>query len=189
MYNNPAYINGLDNEELVALVNAGNNSCLQELFRRFDTILRQKAIKFSPNIDFDDLMQEGLIALFSATKVYNSSLSSFTTFASICIDRAMCSLYRKTLSKKQIPDGSLVYFDDVNELSVGTTPESDFIEKEECAQLAERIKDSLSKTEYIVLLAFLSENSCEKIAQKLNMSIKSVNNAMFRARAKIRTLC
>ncbi len=178
----------LSDEELVSSINAGNISLLQELFHRFDSTLHAKAVKYSSGSDIDDLVQEGLIALFSATKVYNSSLSSFATFASVCIERAMCSLYRKSFAKKQIPDGNIISIDDVNFLSANATPESDLIEKEECSLLAEQIKNSLSNTEYKVLLAFLSGDSLEFIADSFGISLKAVNNAMFRARAKIKTL-
>ncbi|MBE6805807.1 MAG: sigma-70 family RNA polymerase sigma factor [Ruminococcaceae bacterium] len=178
----------LSNEELVSLINAGNNSLLQELFHRFDGTLQAKAVKYSSCADIDDLVQEGLIALFSATKVYNSSLSSFATFASVCIERAMCSIYRKTFAKKQIPDGNIVPIDEVDSISVKATPETDLIEKEECGLLAEQIKNSLSHTEYKILLSFLSGDSLESIADNFNISLKAVNNAMFRARAKIKAL-
>ncbi len=178
----------LNDEELVSLINKGNGSLLQELFHRFDSILHAKAVKYSSCADIDDLVQEGLIALFSATKVYNSSLSSFSTFASVCIERAMCSLYRKALAKKQIPEGNIVSIDDVCFLSVNSTPESDLIEKEECSLLAEQIKNSLSNTEYKILLAFLSGDSLESISVNFGVTLKAVNNAMFRARAKIKTL-
>ena len=178
----------LSDEELVSLINAGNISLLQELFHRFDSILHAKAVKYSSGSDIDDLVQEGLIALFSATKVYNSSLSSFATFASVCIERAMCSLYRKSFSKKQIPDCNVVSIDDVNFLSANTTPESNFIQKEECSLLAEQIKNSLSNTEYKVLLSFLSGDSLKSISERFGIPLKAVNNAMFRARAKIKAL-
>lgn len=178
----------LSDEELVSLINSGDDSLLQELFHRFDSTLHTKAVKYSSCSDIDDLVQEGLIALFSATKVYNSSLSSFSTFASVCIERAMCSLYRKSFAKKQIPDSNIVSIDDVNFLSVKATPETDLIEKEECSLLAEQIKNSLSHTEYKILLAFLSGDSLEAIADSFGITLKAVNNAMFRARTKIKAL-
>ncbi len=178
----------LSNEELVSLINTGNNELLQLLFKRFDSVLHSKAHKFSSYADLDDLIQEGLIALFSATKVFNSALSSFSTFASICIERAMCTHYRKALAKKQIPENQVIYFDDINSLQVFSTPESNLIEKEECTFLTEQIKKILSKNEYRILLAFLSGDTYEEIAQSLNCSVKTVNNALFRARRKIKEL-
>ena len=180
--------NRLNNEELVSLINSGNNEYLQVFFKRFDGVLHTKALKFSSNTDFDDFKQEGLIALFSATKVYNSALSSFSTFASICIERAMCDHFRKMTAKRHIPADQLIYFDDINSLLDSDTPESNFIEKEECAYLTERIKAILSNTEYKIMLAYLSGDSYEKIANNLSCSVKKVNNAIFRARNKIKTL-
>lgn len=178
----------LSDEELVALINKGNNSLLHELFQRFNSTIYSKAVRFSSSTDLDDFVQEGLIALFSATKVYNSSLSSFSTFASVCIERAMCSLYRKNFAKKQIPGENIVSIDEFDFLSANTTPESYLIEKEECNQLSKQIKASLSKLEYKVLLAFLSGDSLEDISIRCNLSLRTVNNAMFRARAKIKAL-
>lgn len=178
----------LSNEEIVGLINKGDNSSLHELFHRFSTSIQIKAAKFSSSTDFDDFVQEGLIALFSATKVYNSSLSSFSTFADVCIERAMCSLYRKNFAKKQIPGENIISIDEFDFLSANTTPESYLIEKEECNQLTKQIKSSLSKLEYNILLAFLSGDSLEQVAKRFSISLKTVNNAMFRARNKIKTL-
>ena len=178
----------LSDEALVERINTGDNALLKELFTRFDNILRIKANHYSADSDIDDYVQEGLIALFSATKVYNPSLSSFSTFASVCIERAMCSLYRKKFAKSQIPDDKLVFTDDLGSFIVEPNPESSLIDKEECRLLAEKIKNSLSSFEYRVLLAFLSGDSNDKISIRLNEPIKKVNNALFRARAKIKTL-
>lgn len=180
----------LSDEELVALINDGNNAHLQELLRRYEGMLRSKAVNFSTSIDFEDYVQEGRIALFSATKVYNSSLSSFSTFASICVSRAMCSLKEKHNAKKQQPNNNAISInEDENDLIFeNNTPESTFIEKEECRLLAENIKSALSAFEYKILLSFLSGESIEAISNRFEVTVKVVNNALFRARAKIKTL-
>lgn len=178
----------LSDEDLVQLIKSGNETPLRVLIKRYIPIIKSKAEKFSFGADMDDFEQEGIMALYSAAGVFNSSISSFKTFACVCIERTMISYLRKAYSKKQIPKEALVYFDDNNEFPDKKTPESMIIEKEESDLLAKRIKEGLSKQEYKVLLLFLQGNSFESIANTLGLSLKAVNNSIYRARKKIEML-
>ncbi len=180
--------NELSDEEIVFKIKSGCTDLLQVLFKRYLGIIRKKASTNFPSADHDDLIQEGLIALYSATNVFDGSISSFSTFASVCIDRAMCSEYRKLFSKKRVPSNRTVPLDNLDSIISNNNPELQLIEKEECMTFTAKIKNSLSEFEYNVLLLYLVGNSYESIADNFDVDIKSVNNAMSRLRKKIKAI-
>lgn len=186
---NEEYLNMTD-EDLVDLIKSGNDDVLHILVTRYAPVIKSKAKEFSAfyDIDIDDLMQEGLIALYSAVKVYKNEVSLFSTFALICVKRGMLSFCRSQNRKKDIPREKLIYADYDIEIAEVKSPEAILIEKEESYILTEDIKKILSSLEYKVLIAFIEFNSYEKIAKHLAISVKSVNNTLCRVRRKIKEL-
>ena len=174
-------------EQLVLQISSGNNELLHILIERYLGIIKYKAQILCPFADADDMLQEGIIALYSAANVYDKTLSSFSTFANLCIERSLISAYRKLYSKKQVPKSETVSLDSV-EKTVTVTPESLLIEKEECLAFTENIKNSLSNFEFNVLCEYLNNSSYEEIAQNLGVDKKAVNNAMLRIRNKIKAI-
>lgn len=174
-------------EQLVKLIIAGSSEGLHTLINRYIGAIKYKASVLCPYADTDDMVQEGIIALYSAVNVYDETLSSFSTFANLCIERSMITAYRKLFSKKQVPEAVKVSFDNI-EKPVTVTPESLIIEKEECMAFTDKIKSVLSHFEYKVLCEYLNSSSYETVAQHLGVTVKSVNNAMVRLRKKIRAI-
>lgn len=174
-------------EQLVSQISSGNNELLHILIERYISIIKYKAQILCPFADSDDMVQEGIIALYSAVNVYDESLSSFSTFANICIERSLISAYRKLFNKKQVPKTETVSLDAV-EKPVTVTPETVLIEKEECLAFTEKIKNTLSDFEFKVLCEYLNNSSYEQIANKLGVAKKNINNAMLRLRNKIKAI-
>ena len=180
----------MTDEELVKVIKSGNDDVLHILVTRYTPLIKSKAkeISASYEVDIEDLMQEGLIALYSAVKVYKNEVSLFSTFASVCIKRGMLSFCRSQNRKKDIPREKLIYADYDIEIAEVKSPEAILIEKEESYILTEDIKKILSSLEYKVLIAFIEFNSYEKIAKHLAIPVKSVNNTLCRVRRKIKEL-
>ena len=135
--------------------------------------------------DKEDFVQIGLLALYGAVDAYDFSSSSFSTFVSLCVKRAIVSELRRVSSKKQIPHLALVNIDDTD-LSDDNDPETAVIDKEDIGFLVDRIKSALSEFEYQVLNAYLKFGGYTETARALNVTVKEVNNALQRARIKIR---
>ena len=72
------------------------------------------------------------------------------------------------------------------EIADNIDPESSFIDKENAEMLNSKIKTALSKLEYKVLTAYLTYGSYSAVAEALSVSQKDVNNALQRARKKIK---
>ena len=178
--------NFTDNQ-LVKLINQGEYKYLQLLINRYMPYVINVASRYNAGgFDTEDFIQEGILAIFSAVKSYDSQKASFKTFVCLCINRAMSSaLARASGGQKHIPEGLISPIDDI-EIADTSDPESIFIEKESFNDLEHALRQDLSQLEYKVLNEFLSGKSYADIALTLGVTPKSVDNALRRIRSKIK---
>lgn len=139
--------------------------------------------------ELDDLIQEGMIGLYKAIKNFDSGKdASFKTFATLCIKRQIQTAVRSANSQKN--SAFLQALDDNDKMlgdipSNRENPEQKIIAEQSYIQTQQSIQTALSKKEYTILNVFLQGYSYEQIAGFLNISKKSVDNALVRIRAKL----
>lgn len=95
----------MTNEELVAEIIAGRNEKenMAELWQQNEGFVKQKAHRYRFYAEFEDLMQEGYIALYDAVQKFDSGAGvKFITFLSYCLDTAM-SRYISTQNIIRLP--------------------------------------------------------------------------------------
>lgn len=95
----------MTNEELVAEIIAGRNEKenMAELWQQNEGFVKQKAHRYRFYAEFDDLMQEGYIALYNAVQKFDPGAGvKFITFLSYCLDTAM-SRYISTQNIIRLP--------------------------------------------------------------------------------------
>ncbi|MEE0946095.1 MAG: sigma-70 family RNA polymerase sigma factor [Acutalibacteraceae bacterium] len=178
----------IDENKLVAEIQEGNTDSFQIISKRYMPVINYylSAFNCSDN-DKDDITQEALLALYSAAGVYNFSSASFSTFASVCIKRSIITSLRKLSGKKNIPNSLLTSIDE-NIESADVDPENAVINKESYIHFLDKIKFTLSSFEYNVITAYLRFGTYVDVAQALGIDVKDVNNALHRARKKIRKI-
>ena len=180
-------------------IHSSAQEAFSEITERYKNMLISLAgVYVCDGLDFEDLYQEGLIGLYKAVMLYDPERSSFSTFVYLCMKRSIISAYRSF--KKSNPETTSPLSDDFSdpedeELYAGfvysdnsTNPESLFIDKETTEQLFEKIDGLLSPLENKVLRAYLADKSYDDIAEELNKSKKSVDNALLRIRNKLKGL-
>lgn len=176
----------LSDAQLAELINRGEYIYLGVLIERYTPLIRSGISKLSDApLDADDLFQEATLALCSAIKAYDPEKSAFSTFAALCINRALAGELRTAVSSRRVPSGLISPIDDV-ELAGGTSPEAILIEKESYKRLTDSIRLELSELEYRVLCAFLADKSYADIARELGVTVKSVDNSLRRIRTKLK---
>ena len=99
----------------------------------------------------------------------------------------MRSFSAKTRKASAFPD-SVEYSEMADLISDDITPESICLYKEFFTELWKNIESALSVTEFKVLTLCVNGMSYKAAAEKLGISEKSVDNAMQRARRKIKAL-
>lgn len=133
----------------------------------------------SSGIDSEDLLQEGLIAVENAFRTYDSSYgASFKTYALRCAKNAILDCLDKMNAKKRIPADMTVSLDNGIDLFTANDISDQFV--------AEDLMKNLSKMEQIVLSYHIAGYSAQEIAQKVGRSVKSVQNALTRAKTKFK---
>ena len=162
MSDNKVHYDSLSDEVLADFSKNGDDNAFNELAIRYLSKISFIARKYSARgYEQNDFVQEGLMSLLYACKTFDAhGGSSFGRYVSLIVERRYISIIRSSQSKKAVPDAMLIHID-VNAL--------------------------LSAREYEVLMLFASGLSYSKISHKLNISEKSVDNALQRARRKIGT--
>ncbi len=178
-----------DEELVLCIRNGGSNDLSELLVKRYMSIVRIKALTYTkscPAVEYDDLYSEGLIGLLKAIRYYDSKKgASFATFASLCIDTSM-----KTCITKTLKNSNLSKQDDFDWEAIPDTAELTediVIVKEQDGELYEKLSDILTKREMAVLDMYLRHYTYQQIADELSVNEKSVDNALHRAKSKIKS--
>ena len=187
---NAVELNSMTDFELLMLYKADDNGeALMLLFSRYQPLIQNRIRHFNFfGNDLEDLCQECMIGLYSAIMSYEPSKASFSTFARLCIDRMLISELRRRNRANVIPDDALVRFDGEQEMflaEAGVDPQIIFERLDSFENLKDKVKGMLSKMEYTVLFYAVSGMSYKEIADKLSVSLKSVDNAIQRIRKKL----
>lgn len=179
---------GKNDDDLAVLAKTDKSAAAVLVSRYSKLIFIKSGIYANFNTDIDDLSQEGIMGLLGAISSYKPEKQvRFSTFAEVCIENRMKSLLAKT-SKAAV---SVYSFDELTEthgVSVDETPESIYLYKEYFSELLSGINNVLSPTELKVFSLCFKGVSYRDAAEKLGITEKSVDNAMQRARKKIRAL-
>ena len=90
----------LPDEELAKRAQSNDSAAVNELLHRHKSLVN-KAVRrfFLPSGDTDDLVQEGMVALFNAIMNYDEKAgASFTTFAYICVRKRIIGLIARLMT-------------------------------------------------------------------------------------------
>jgi len=191
----------LSDEEVVILGRSGDKAALEHIMSEYKHIVRQKAKDyFIVGADRDDIVQEGMIGLFKAIRDFdNTKLSSFKTFAQMCIKRQIITAIKTATRQKHMPLNSYVslskavFDDDTTERSLLDTiagaesldPEYRVVENESFFITKNKIDEILSEFEVRVLQMYVDGKSYRDISAQLDRSPKSIDNALQRVKRKI----
>lgn len=200
MGNTVIYENYSDEELIFALREKNETEIMDYLLNKYKNLVKKKAkVLFLIGGDTDDLIQEGMIGLFKAIRDYDKEKdSSFFHFAQICISRQMYTAMEASNRKKHAPLNSYISLSAseenesgenlpelLEELS-GTNPEQIVINKEELEQMRKKADSVLSPMEKEVLAYYLQGMNYTKIAEVMQKSAKSIDNALQRIRNKLK---
>lgn len=179
-------------EELLRKFRAGDDVAFEKIAARYLGLISSAAKRYrgmSPDIDDGDLVQEGMIALLSACRSYQSDGGmSFKNYSMLCIENRFISLLRHVTNKRSVPSQNIVSIEDEEGSAVDPTSSTlpEIVEtREYIDSLHQILKDSLSDLEYNVAILHLSGCSYKEIADKLNVSLKTIDNAQTRIRQKL----
>lgn len=187
-------------EELLRRMHNGDKKVIDYLMVKYKNLVRKKAkALFLIGADNDDLIQEGMIGLFKAIRDYQEEKdSSFYHFAEICISRQMYTAMEASQRKKHAALNSYVSLDEepdndgqiplteVLQSLTNGNPEDMVIDQENVEAFQKKIEKCLSKMEKEVLALTLQGLDYHQVAQIMDKSPKSIDNALQRIKGKLR---
>ena len=183
-------------EELIEMFRAGDTDVDEYLLEKYKPLVRKKTKDlFLAGGEIEDLVQEGMIGLFKAMRDFNPEKNaSFFSFAELCISRQIYTALEASNREKNMPLNDYVPFstpDDSAGVDIETlfsekdaSPEQVLLEKEGNKEFIQSLQENLSELENKVLILYLNGKTRTEIANKLKISIRSVDNAIARVRDK-----
>ena len=184
--------------ELLARIKDGDEMSFHALTESYSSLIDSVALSTaeylgrsgiaSPDDAIDDLRQEARLALYRASLSYDEKgvgeKVTFGLYAKICMRNALTSEYRRLSAKKRRSDRlRRASLDEARSVADDIPDTAMRLALEEILRNGE---NELSPYEESVLRAYAEGKKISAIAEELGRSIRSVNNALYRIRVKLK---
>ncbi|SJZ44409.1 RNA polymerase sporulation sigma factor SigH [Selenihalanaerobacter shriftii] len=190
-------------QQVIDLAQNGDKLAEEYLLdNNIDIVYAKSKLFYIKGLDKDDVIQEGLVGLYKAIRDYKEKrAASFRGFAHLCVSRQLISAIKTANRQKHMPlntstsiDKKLKYSKDDGGrgrtlLDVlpdeNNNPETDLMNRELVDEVTYELKGMLTDLEWEVFSSYLQAKSYKEIAVEIGSSVKTVDNALQRARRKI----
>ncbi len=193
----------MDDESLIRAYQNGDSTAVDYLLEKYKYMVRKKArTLYLIGGENEDLIQEGMIALFKAVRDFDATKdSSFVRFAEICIEHQLYNIIKGANRMKNSPLNSYISLysplgktDNSSRETLADTllpnelinPEDILIDRENVTDIQSAIEEKLSPFERRVVELYIDGYSYQQIAADLEKSPKSIDNALQRIKNKIK---
>ncbi len=168
----------------------GDEKAFSELTEIYAPMLRAAVQQYRGEIseqDIEELQQEALLAFHRAVQKYDPLRGDikFGLYAKVCVNKAMISALRRITRNRQRIE--YIPMDDAPGDSA-PSPADSVIEREDERSLRRLIDSNLSELERKVWWLYYSGAGADEIATATGKTKKSIENAIFRVRKKLRTI-
>ena len=193
----------MTDEAIAELARGYDGDALEYLLNKYKNFVRAKARSyFLIGADREDIVQEGMIGLYKAVRDFRSTrLTSFRAFAELCITRQIITAIKTATRQKHRPLNSYVSLSkpaydeesdrtmmDVISSAKMSNPEEIIIGREDFSSIETKMGKVLSPLEMQVLRKYIEGKSYFEVAEELDRSVKSVDNALQRVKNKLEKL-
>lgn len=177
---------------LIGEVKNGGQAAFGKLLALYEPMIRSTVNQFAAGgADTEDLRQEALAVFYRAIMTFDPERPGmeFGLYAKICVTNALISEARAAKRRAGNTIASLDY-DDYYRLRAGADDDlaGRVIEQESEKALRSLIKKNLSEYENRVWSLYISGRTSGEISEKLKRPEKSIDNALYRIKRKLRSL-
>ena len=184
----------MTDEQLICRLRDGDKTVIDYVMEKYKNLVRKEAnAMYLLGGENDDLIQEGMIGLFKALRDYQPGKSAvFSTFANLCVERQLYKAIEMSGRLKNKPLNSYISLSEEESPILDSLafeqqdPEAIVIDRENVNVMQEKIRQHLSSFETQVLDSYLEGMTYTQIAEAMEKSPKSIDNALQRIRGKIR---
>ncbi len=191
--------------EILSYIAESNGEAMDLMFDKYQPLIQATANRMycyckNTGLEFNDLIQEGMLGLNLAIRTFESDKeASFYTYAKMCIERKMISLVVSTtrLKHKILNESiSIESSDEYNEEYTNQkclednsfNPENVLLDSETEEELINKIKELLTDLEFQVFELKRNGFNYKEIAEILDKDQKSIDNALQRIRIKMKEI-
>ena len=193
----------MTDEAIAELARDFDGDAQEYLLNKYKNFVRAKARSyFLIGADREDIVQEGMIGLYKAVRDYRPTrMTSFRAFAELCVTRQIITAIKTATRQKHRPLNSYISLSkpaydeesdrtmmDVISSAKISNPEDIIIGREDFSSIETKMGKILSPLEMQVLRKYIEGKSYYEVAEELNRSVKSVDNALQRVKNKLEKL-
>ena len=178
---------------LIESARSGDQEAFLLLRKKYEPLLQNQVTKHSladmPDQDVEELRQEALIIFYNAVCNFECSPDGveFGLYAKICIENGLVSFVRSYLRRAKRTVLPLEKAEEKLEERI-YDPLQSLVEKENMSDMVRTIRKLLSEYENRVWWMYVSGMSVSDISKAIgNTDAKSVSNAVYRIRRKLRS--
>lgn len=171
-------------------IKVGDEAAFKEILQKFEPLINREvsaSMRNAGNLDADpDVMRsEAMLALYRAAISYVPSDNvTFGLYAKICIRNSIVSYVRKLITAQKRKNRNLK-----KQLKeTRDEPEAYLLALESGDKLKKIIESELSDFERLAFEGYIHKESYAEIGARLGHSEKSVGNAIYRVKQKIKKL-
>ena len=195
-------------DELAVLAKGGDEEAIRKIYDESRDMLRSMAnIYYMVGADRDDVIQEGMIGLFSAIRNFDPEAgASFKTFSEFCVKRRIINAVKMAGRKKHKPLNESVSYETAYEdqregqgripapieetlrAAHTTDPEEIVLLADLLGYVESNAPALFSELERLVWEAYSQGMNISQISVRLEKPYKSVENALTRIKSKIEKL-
>ena len=176
---------------------SGDEEALNQIIQHYEPEVRMIACKyFLPRADYDDLIQEGRIAIYRAVLSYDTNLSiPFLHFLRMVIKRKLIDSLRKYTRQKHVNLNDAYSLNNVVTESEETSfisllanvedPATMVIANDEARSMIHGVNKDLSNLERLVFEHYFIQGFKQReVSEHLGLPAKSLDNAIQRIKRK-----
>ncbi len=186
----------LNDYELLEYISSNNEEAYDLMFKKYKpfivkTAKKYKSLALKYGFEINDLIQEGMLGLNSAIETFDENLNTkFYTLARVCIERRIMNLFKIANREKykilneSIPIENENY--DIENIigDIELEPLNIMIRNSEKDSIFKDIYNRLSNYEKNVLEYKIQGFTNKEIAEKLDKTIKQIDNTLQRIKKK-----
>lgn len=174
--------------DLLLQAQAGSREAYLALYSKYRPLLESSVARFGTS---EMTLQEKADMREEAERVFLGAITSYDTeqdavdfglYAKICLRNGLISEWRHIHARRRVTPVSLAE----EEVAEGYDPGADIVEDERFRQLCRTVRGHLSDYENRVWWPFVTGVSVSEIARDLGRDERSVHNAIYRIRRKLR---
>lgn len=184
----PIRVTKIADERLVFQAQQGCRTSLNQIALSYERLVYKMSQRFFlPGGERQDIIQEGMVGLAHAIRGFDARYErTFFDYAVMCVRNSLVRAIRGANRKKQQVLNQAGDITEVTYLAGSGNLDEQVLSRLTLQLLWKELKKKLSPLETEVLTKRMADHQTEEIAAELNLSIKQIENALFRARQKSR---